>query len=230
MSSFFGKIKSLFIQEVEENEHQSSIEEKEDKHMEKDQEHTERDKDKQEEKSEGRQKAVGGRPNNDFLAILITAMQEASRDDATYLEFKQNIKSLRHLDFDDKTRYETAFAIASNQGVDKQKLLDSAAFYKKVLEREGKKFETTLENQRQTRVDARKLEIKNIRDQIFEKQNEIEKIKEEIRQLEEQISAEKEGMNDNRTRIEKTASDFFSSLEFLKAKIVKDIDNFNKYL
>ena len=230
MSSFFGKIKSLFIQEVEENEHQSSIEEKEDKHMEKDQEHTERDKDKQEEKSEGRQKAVGGRPNNDFLAILITAMQEASRDDATYLEFKQNIKSLRHLDFDDKTRYETAFAIASNQGVDKQKLLDSAAFYKKVLDKEGEKFESTLENQRQTRVDARKLEIKKIRDQIFEKQNEIEKIKEEIRQLEEQISAEKEGMNENRTRIEKTASDFFSSLEFLKSKIVKDIDNFKKYL
>ncbi len=230
MSSFFGKIKSLFIQEVEENEHQSSIEEKEDKHMEKDQEHTERDKDKQEGKSEGRQKAVVGRPNNDFLAILITAMQEASRDDATYLEFKQNIKSLRHLDFDDKTRYETAFAIASNQGVDKQKLLDSAAFYKKVLDKEGEKFESTLENQRQTRVDARKLEIKKIRDQIFEKQNEIEKIKEEIRQLEEQISAEKEGMNENRTRIEKTASDFFSSLEFLKAKIVKDIDNFNKYL
>ena len=230
MSSFFGKIKSLFIQEAGEDDIQSSIEEKEAKHMEKDQEHTERDDYKQEEKSEGRQKAVGGRPNNDFLAILITAMQEASRNDATYLEFKQNIKSLRHLDFDDKTRYETAFAIASNQGVDKQKLLDSAAFYKKVLDKEGEKFEATLENQRQNRVDARKLEIKKIRDQIFEKQNEIEKIKEEIRQLEEQISAEKEGMNENRTRIEKTASDFFSSLEFLKSKIVKDIDNFKKYL
>lgn len=228
MSSFFKKFKSLFIQEVNGDYPEEEL--IPDKLMKKDKGEAEEEFQKEEVKKEEIPDVVGGKPSNDFLAILITAMQEASREDATYLEFKQNIKSLRHLDFDDKTRYETAFAIASNQGVDKQKLLESATFYKNVLDKEGKKFELTLENQRRNRIDGRKLEIKKIRDLIFEKQNEIEKIKEEIRKLEEKISSEKEVMNNSRTRIEQTAGDFFSSLEFLKAKIVRDIDNFNKYL
>jgi len=228
MSSFFKKVKSLFFTEIKVDK--SEVEKTLNINMEEDRKQTGQELKNEEERKDEQSKRVSGKPNNDFLAILITAMQEASREEATYLEFKQNLKSLRHLDFDDKTRYETAFAIASNQGVDKQKLLESASFFQRVLEKEGKKFESTLETQRTNRIAAKKLKIKNIRDQIFEKQNEIEKIKEEIRKLEEQIGNEKETMNENRNRIEQTATDFFNSLEFLKAKIIKDIDNFNKYL
>ena len=227
MGSFLDKIKSLLVKKVEKHDSESEI--NLDKEMGKEKNQRGEENRAQESKSVDQSKVSSGKPNNDFLAILINAMQEASKEEATYLEFKQNIKSLKHLDFDDKTRYETAFAIASNQGVDKEKLLQSAAFFQRVLDNEGNKFNETLEAQRSNRVEAKKFEIKEIRDQIFDKQNEIEKIKEEIRKLEEKISAEKNVLIESKNRIEQTASDFISSLNFLKAKIVKDIENFNKY-
>ena len=173
---------------------------------------------------------VSGQPSADFVGILINAMQDARREDFDYLHFKQNLKSLDHLDFDLKTRFQTAFAIARNQGVDRNILIESAGFFLAVLENEEKKFLETLDKQKENRVQTKKDAIRSIRDEIFQKQTEIEQLQEEIRKLESKIEGEKAELMSNRARIEKTTSDFNSSIVFLKKKIETDIENLKKYL
>nr|MBS0036863.1 hypothetical protein [Saprospiraceae bacterium] len=226
MSNLLDKIKSLFVVEMEDESIDNKSSQTED---------NEKDTPREDEESgrELKEEAVNnpaGKPSNDFLAILINAMQSAAKEEGIYLDFKQNLKSLNHLDFDLKTKYETAYAIAKNQGIDKEDLMRSAQFFLAVLDRENEKFEETLNLQRNRRIIDKKEEIKTLRDQIFSKQNEIEKIQDEIRQLESTIQSEKDELNDNRKKIEKTVADFESSLNLLKSKIQKDLEHFNNYL
>ncbi len=223
MSSLIDRIKSLFLVEVPKSDTSAPSDMSPPESQKPPERTVETDKEEEGELNPGK-------PSSEFLSILINAMKAAAEKESVYLDFKQNIKSLNHLDFDQKTKYETAFAIASNRGVDKEALMKSARYFLTVLDEEQNKFDRTLGSQRQLRINNKKEEIKKLRDEIFAKQSEIEKIQEEIRQLEQKISTEKQELNDQREKIEKTAADFKGSLRFLKSKIKKDLENFNDYL
>ncbi len=223
------KIKSLFITEIEEPiGEEQPVEKVEKVDMEKG-EKPEKEQRKEQKKEES-EFTGRGEPNPDFIGILINAMQDAREEDFDYLHFKNNLKSLNHLDFDAPTQFKTAYAIAKNQGVDRDSLVKSASSFIEVLNREEDKFNQSLESQKQNRIELRKENIRKLRDQIFEKQTEIEKLEEEIRQLEGDIGEEKNELQENRERIERTSADFSASLEFLKKKITADIESLKKYL
>lgn len=173
---------------------------------------------------------VGGQPSAEFMGILMNALQDARSEDFDYLHFKENLKSLDDLNFDQKTRFQTAFAIARNQGVNRELLIQSASFFLSVLSREEEKFKQTLEHQKNRRVMSKKDDIRKLREEIFKKQTEIEQLQEEIRKLESKIDGEKAELMNNRARIEKTSGDFSGTLAFLRKKIETDINNLKKYL
>lgn len=228
MSAIINHLKSLFVVEVEER---PSPKEKSEREKSEVGPKGEKKMDKEQEKKYSKiNDPADGQPSAKFIGILINAMQDAREDEIDYLHFKENLKSLKHLDFDEKTKFQTAFAIAKNQGIDKEKLEHSCNYFLKILESEDSKFQASLENQKSGRIGSRKEKIKSLRDQIFQKQSEIEQLKEDIRQLEGDINKVKDTLMEQRERIEKTASDFQSSLHFLRNKIVRDLENINKFL
>lgn len=220
-----NKLKSLFVTEVVEREEELKLGK-----MQEEKSVSGEEERREEPATAGVEPPVSGQPSAEFMGILMNALQDSRNQDFDYLHFKENLKSLDDLNFDEKTRFQTAFAIARNQGVDRELLIQSATFFLSVLAKEEEKFKQTLEQQKDRRILSKKDDIRKLREEIFRKQTEIEQLQEEIRKLESKIDGEKAELMSNRARIEKTSADFGGTLAFLRKKIEADINHLKKYL
>ena len=88
-----------------------------------------------------------GKVTSKFVNVLLAAMEQANLEGFDYLEYKQSLNSLAKMPMDEKTRFQSAYAMAQTMGAQPQKLIDSATHYVNVLKKEEVKFEKALEGQ-----------------------------------------------------------------------------------
>lgn len=164
------------------------------------------------------------------MESLVGALERENLPGFDYLEFKQALERLQELNMDEEVAFKSAFATASTMGLTKEKLLKTAAHYKKVLDKEQVSFDTALKNQIKAKVDGKRKEVSTLRKRLKEyeaKIAELEKLKaaaeKTISEADATITAAQESINDVHQRFEAT-------LKALQNQIDQDVTDIERFL
>ena len=173
-------------------------------------------------------------PNDEMdersMEFLLNALLKNNQPDFDYLEFKQSLSALTQLPMDASLAMKSAFTTGATVGLTKDKLIQSAEYYKQILQKEKAQFDQALKNQNQQKVDGRKNDQQKLGTQI-------ERNKELIRKLQEEIDAHQVEMDkinteieENITRIEQTRYKFEHTYSEMINQINQDISSINNSL
>ena len=164
------------------------------------------------------------------MDFLTKALESNNLEGFDYIEFKQSLAALRDLNMDDATAVKSAFATASTLGLTKQKLVETAEFYKKVLEREKEQFDEALQKQLRQKVEAKREELKKLKDKVKKHREKIAQLESEIAGYEEKMTSADEIIENNRRKLEETNQNFEHTYTTILEQIDKDIENINKLI
>lgn len=162
--------------------------------------------------------------------FLIGALEKNNLPGFDYIEFKQSLGNLAQLNMDEATALRSAFATAATVGLTKDKLLNTAEHYKKILTNEKSQFDVAVEKQIQQRVLSKQSEVDKLKKQIEDYQNKIQELEQKIAQAQSTIEQADDLINAAKERIETTKDGFESTLRAIMNEIDRDIRNIQQYL
>lgn len=165
-----------------------------------------------------------------FLNVLYDAIQQHGKEGFDYLEYKQSLTSLAKLSMDEKTRFQSAFAVAQTMGATPNSLTDAAKYYLDVLAKEEKTFEETLKSQMQKQIGDKQTEVEKIKANISEKTKQITLLTKEIEAHQKQLLDMEQQINEASNKIEGTKQNFLASYNQIADQIRSDIEKMNEYL
>lgn len=165
-----------------------------------------------------------------FVSIFIKALEKNNQPGFDYIEFKQSLGRLAEMNIDENTAIRSAFATASTVGLTKKKLLDTAAYYGKVINQEKEHFDAALAKRVNQKVGGKIKEVEKLKEQIIKYREKIDQLEAQIEKhqhtidnADEQIQAEKEKILGTQNNFERTHENFVNQIK-------SDIENFNTYL
>lgn len=161
---------------------------------------------------------------------LQKALEENNQEGFDFLEFKNSLQTLAGIIPDESTRYRSAYATAATLGVTPDKLLQSAAFYRSVLERERDNFNKALSQQVDLNVTGKQKDVERLQSLIGQKSEQIARLTQEIAAHQEEMARAQGIITDAQTKIENTKNNFHLTLDTVMSQIQTDIDNIQKYL
>ncbi|MDX1940300.1 MAG: hypothetical protein SFU99_07100 [Saprospiraceae bacterium] len=171
-----------------------------------------------------------GQASQEFMDILFKAMQDNNIEGFDYLEFKKSLLSLKQMQMDEPTRYQSAFAMAQTLGATPEKLVQTAQHYLDVLKNEEQKFQKAAANQQEKLIGTREQEIAQIDAALKTKAEQIKQLTQEIEQHQQQAAALKKEIAEATIKVETTKHNFVASYQQLAAQIAADIENIKEYL
>ena len=171
-----------------------------------------------------------GQVTDKFMSILLAAMDKNNLEGFDYLEFKQALKNLENMPMDEKTRYQSAFAMAKTMNVTPEHLVKTAGHYVAILQQEEQKFGQALTAQRSKQIGGREQQMADLEKGIKAKAEQIKRLTEEIEADQKTLATMKEEISGAVVKVETTKNNFIASFNSLVAHIQKDIDNMTKYL
>lgn len=171
-----------------------------------------------------------GQVNDKFMDILFQAMENNNPDGFDYMEFRQSINSLKKMPMDDKTRFQSAFAMAQTLGATPAGLLDSAMHYIAVLKREEQQFEQALAAQKTKQIGSKEQEIGKLEQDIQAKAEQIKRLTAEIEAHQQQLQQLRQDISEASVKVESTKNDFIASYNALVEQIQSDVENMKQYL
>ncbi|MDX1912143.1 MAG: hypothetical protein SFV22_11680 [Saprospiraceae bacterium] len=164
------------------------------------------------------------------LEFLAQAIEKNNLPGFDYLEFKRAVAQLGEMKLDEPTAHKSAYTTAATLGITKEKLIETAGYYRSVVEKEKEHFAKALDHQNATKVAARQEEIKRLRDQIERHKSEIARLQDEIAgylnhadQAEAAVKAETEKLEKARSAFEQTHLSVLNTID-------RDVENMHKYL
>ncbi|MBD0259329.1 MAG: hypothetical protein ICV83_26720 [Cytophagales bacterium] len=172
----------------------------------------------------------GGTVDQRIFESLEKAMEENNQQGFDYFEYKNSLKTLAGIIPDEATRYKSAYATAATMGLTVDRLLESAAFYKTVLERERDNFTRAVNQQVDLNVTAKQKEAERLHTLIAQKAEQIKRLTEEIATHQEELAKAQGVITEATTRIEATKNNFHFTLEAVVNQIQADIQNIQRYL
>ncbi len=173
---------------------------------------------------------AAGQVTDKFMSILLAAMDKNNLDGFDYLEFKQALKNLENMPMDEKTRYQSAFAMAKTMKVTPEHLVKTADHYVAILQQEDQKFGQALAAQRSKQIGGREQQMADLEKGIKAKAEQIQRLTKEIEADQKTLATIKEEISGAVVKVETTKNNFVASFNSLVAHIQKDIDNMKKYL
>jgi len=164
------------------------------------------------------------------VAFLTDALAKSNLPGFDYLEFKLALTRLSALNMDEATSIKSAFATAGTVGLSKDKLIETAKHYKKVLQREHDQFGQALENQIQKKVAGKQKEVEKLKAQIDKHKEKIQELEAQVAKYQHTIDNADEEITDAKSKIEATKDGFEHTHQSIMNQIDKDIENFNLHL
>lgn len=171
-----------------------------------------------------------GKVASRFVDVLLNAMEKSNLDGIDYLEFRQSLDSLSKIQMDEATRYKSAFAMAKTMGVQKEKLIESAAHYLKVLEAESGKFDDALKNQVHLQIEKRGARMLQLQEQVAQWEKDIEALREKIAGANRDIEKLAGLKDDAAAKVEQTKADFQASWKLVRERITEDVNKMREFL
>ena len=225
--SMFGKLKSLFILE-DENESkkaaEKSVENKEKKNI---PSVSAKDITVNIEPSSTPQ---SGKPDAKFVDILLKAVEKNNIDGFDYLEYKSSLQSLSGMDMDEETKYKSSLAMATTMGATPEKLIQTANHYIKTLNTEKNKFQEALKSQKAKQVTGKEISIQEIAKGIQAKKNKMAELQKEIESDTIKMEQMKASINKAAAKVQKTSDSFHYAYNVVTGQILSDIEKMQKYL
>lgn len=157
-------------------------------------------------------------------------MEENNQQGFDFFEYKNSLKTLAGIIPDEATRYKSAYATAATMGVTVDRLLESAAFYRSVLEKERDNFTRAVNQQVDLNVTAKQKEAERLQTLIAQKGEQIRRLTEEIAAHQEELAKAQGIVTEASSRIEATKSNFHFTLEAVMDQIQADMQNIERYL
>jgi len=173
---------------------------------------------------------AGGAVDQRIFESLEKAMEENNQQGFDYFEYKNSLKTLAGIIPDEATRYKSAYATAATMGLTVDRLLESAAFYKTVLERERDNFTRAVNQQVDLNVTAKQKDAERLQTLIAQKAEQIKRLTEEIGMHQEELAKAQGVITEATSRIEATKHNFHFTLEAVVNQIQADIQNIQRYL
>ncbi len=161
---------------------------------------------------------------------LEKAMEENNQQGFDFFEYKNSLKTLAGIIPDEATRYKSAYATAATMGVTVDRLLESAAFYKSVLEKERDNFTRAVNQQVDLNVTAKQKDTERLQTLIAQKSEQIRRLTEEIAAHQEELAKAQGIITEATTKIEATKNNFHFTLEAVMGQIQADMQNIERYL
>jgi peptidoglycan hydrolase CwlO-like protein len=157
-----------------------------------------------------------------FKQYFDKLFSDANLSGPDYFEFSKMTEAMKSIS-DERARYSAAFAGLSVQGLDKQKLLSTAAEYLRILETDANNFNSTVDAALKEKVEGKQKEIE-------EKTKRIEELTREINDLHNKIAVLKNEVKENEEKIENNSGSYKRESEDVKSKILYDIERIKEFI
>lgn len=160
--------------------------------------------------------------NSKFAAYFEKLFMDANIPGPDYFEFSKMIAVMQAVP-DEQVRYVTAFAGLSVQGLDKQKLMSTAAQYLQLLETDATNFHSSVDAALQEKVHEKKKGME-------EKEKRIQQLTQEISALQNELLNLQSELNENEARIEANTGGYKNESEAMKNRIARDMEKIKRYI
>jgi len=173
------------------------------------------------------QPVTGGGFDQKIFDSLIKVLENKNLPGEDYMEFMEALQNMKNIQLDETLKMQTVLATLSTKGLTKNKILESADFYIKVLEDEKNKFNQALSQEINKQVDSKQKEIKNIEEQNKNKTEQIAQLTSEINQNLQEINKLKALMEEASAKIKSTENNFVFTFEAVISQIRNNITKIN---
>lgn len=160
--------------------------------------------------------------NTKFVQYFDKLFSEANLPGPDYYEFSKMIEAMNVIP-DEKARFCAAFAGLNVQGLDKQKLLSTAADYLKLLDEDMANFNSSIDSALQEKVLSKQKEME-------EKNHRIQELTGEITDLHNKISLLKAEINENQEKIEASTSGYRTEGQNMKNMILLHVEKIKEHI
>jgi len=157
-----------------------------------------------------------------FKQYFDQLFKDANLPGPDYFEFTKMTEAMISIP-DEKARYSVAFAGLNVQGLDKEKLLQTAAEYLKILDADAHNFDSTVDAALKEKVQGKQQEMET-------KQKRIAEISREITDLQNQIQVLQHEVKENEEKIESNTGGYKTASESMKRKILYDIERIKQHI
>lgn len=173
---------------------------------------------------------ITAKSDEKIMDTLLGAVEKANLEGFDYLEYKKSLQSLKKMSMSEETMYQSAFATAATMGLTLDRLVETAEYYKKILDKEMHTFGETVATQHQQMVTKRKETASLVNENITQKQKQIEQLQTEIDNLKQKETKLTQEVEQAAVKIEQTKANFEKSFLNLKDQFESDIIKMKKYL
>jgi chromosome segregation ATPase len=221
----FKKIKKLFVVESETGKTQDNIK--------KEVVSASKEKDSPKETTTNnlpsniQQSVSGGVLDQKIFDSLIKVLEKNNMPGEDYMEFIEALQNMQNIPLEETVKMQTVLATLSTKGLNKQKILESADFYIKVLEDEKKKFNEALKQETVKQVESKQKEIKSLEEQNKSKSEQIAQLTAEINQNQQQITKTKSLTEEASLKIKSTENNFIYTFEAVVSQIRTNVSKIN---
>ena len=164
------------------------------------------------------------------LDFLTQAIENNNLPGFDYFEFKRAVAQLQTMSLDVPTAYKSAFATASTLGLTKEKLIETAAYYRNIVEKEQTQFSQALETQNATKVAGRQTEVARLRDQIERHKTEITRLQDEMAGYLAQVEIAESAVKTDADKLLKAKTAFEKANKAVLLVIDGDVELMHKHL
>jgi len=157
-----------------------------------------------------------------FKIYFDNLFKETNFPGPDYYEFTKMIEAMNAIS-DEKTRFVSAYAGLSLQGLDKDKLIKTANQYLQMVDNDAKNFQGTVEKALQEKVVGKKKEMED-------KAKRIQDLTKEINELTAKLESLNNDIRENEQKINANAGTYRHESDTMKNKITQDIQKINQYI
>lgn len=160
--------------------------------------------------------------SNKFRQYFDQLFKDANLIGPDYFEFSKMTDAMQGIT-DERARYSAAFAGLNVQGLDKQKLLNTAAHYVQILEQDANNFNNTVDAALKEKVQGKQEEIES-------NAKRIEALSKEISDLQNKITVLQHEVKENEERIESNSGAYTQEMKWMKSKMLNDVEKIKQYI
>jgi septal ring factor EnvC (AmiA/AmiB activator) len=164
------------------------------------------------------------------LEMLAKVIEQNNLPGFDYYEFKRSVTMLQEMKLDEVTAYKSAFQTASTVGVTKEKLLETAQYYRNLMEKEQNSFTAALEKQNQKRITDRQTEIARLKDQIARHEEQLARLQEEIAAYKNEAAQAEQQITTDTEKLAATQNAFGTTFQAVLFTIDSDLEKIHQYL